>query len=248
MKIKKSIMMVLLALITSSAMAQKLKLIKFIPENKNPKETLGLTFSNKPNGTFYRLREDIKVKFLKPTPRTCNMEQIITGETEFGYYAMYRNSLGSSEYSFILTLYNEKADMFDEIDLNEVSDNYNCEIQDLRYENGRVYYNFACPSYSSGLNGACSSLYCLDITKKEVLWSTPYLTSNDIFIIYGDYIICGYGFTNEKDYLFLVRKKDGKVLSKVLLRSACQYIEVKDNRIYAIDHQENAYTFVISNK
>ena len=248
MKTKRLILMLFVAFVTSSAMSQKLKMVKFTPSVNNPIEQMGLTLVNKPNGTMYRLREDIQIKSLKPTPRTCNLEQFITEKTDFGYFALYRKELRADDYSFIVTLYNEKADMFDEIDLNEVSDNYNCELQDIRYEKGRLYYNFACPSYSSGLNGQCSSLYCLDIAKKQVLWKTPYLTSNDIFIIHGNYIICGYGFTGEKDYVFLVNKETGKVLSKVLIKSSPQYIEVKNGHIFVVDYNDNVYDFVIANK
>ncbi|MCI6160532.1 MAG: hypothetical protein PUH24_08790 [Prevotellaceae bacterium] len=246
MKMKKLMLMALSVVIASSATTQKLKLEKFIPSSKNPQYNLGLTFANKPNGIIFRLREERAVDFLKPAPKTCNMLQMITGTTEFGYYALYRKELGADDYSSILTLYNKKAGMFDEMDLNEVSGNFDCELQDLRYEDGRVYYNFACPSYSSELNGTCSSLYCLDIAKKKVLWKTPHLISNGIFIISGNCIVCGHGVTHGKDYIHLIDKATGKVLSKVLIRSASQYIEAKDGHIYVIDYQENGYDFVIT--
>ena len=248
MKTKRLILMLFVAFVTSSAMSQKLKMVKFMSSRNNPIGKIGLTMVNKPNGTMYRLREEIQVDYLKPSPRTRSLKQIITGKTDYGHFALYRKDLGATDYSFIVTLYDEKDDMYAEIDLNEVSDNYDCELQAIRYEKERLYYNFACPSYSSGLNGQCSSLYCFDIAKNKVIWKTPYLTSNDIFVIHGNYIICGYGFTGEKDYVFLVNKETGKVLSKVLIKSSPQYIEVKNGHIFVVDYNDNVYDFVIANK
>lgn len=205
----------------------------------------GLTGENKRNGFIYRLRKDISIPDLEKTLWTENLEQFITEETDFGYFALFRTPAGSNDFRFVVVIYDEDKRFIKEFDLNVMSNNYNCELQDIRYRDGFFYFNMACPGYSSGLNGACSSLYCLNIEEERIEWNTPYLVSNDIFIVHENYIISGYGFTDEPDFLYLIDRKTGKVLSKVKLKSAHEYIEVKKNVIYVTDYSGNVYQFTI---
>ncbi len=94
------------------------------------------------------------------------------------------------------------------------------EIQDVRYEGGTLYFNEACQSYSSGARGRCSSLVAVEPRAGRVLWRTPPLTSNNVFLVLPTYVVCGYGFTSEPDHLFVVRRTDGRVVHRTRLRSA----------------------------
>ncbi|MBI3200343.1 MAG: hypothetical protein HYZ29_02300 [Myxococcales bacterium] len=94
------------------------------------------------------------------------------------------------------------------------------ELQDARFAGDVVYFNEACQSYSSGAGGKCSSLVALDPYARKVLWRSPALTSNNRFKVYDKYIVTGYGFTAEPDFLFVIRRSDGKVMQKVGVPSA----------------------------
>jgi hypothetical protein len=94
------------------------------------------------------------------------------------------------------------------------------EIQDVRFSRDVVYFNEACQSYSSQAKGKCSSLVAFDPYARKVLWRTSPLVSNNRFKIYDKYIVTGYGFTAEPDFLFVVRRSDGKVMQKVGIPSA----------------------------
>lgn len=233
---------------SQQAYSQQLVQTKFSPNQGEESAILkkyGLTGNNKKNGFISRLREDASIASLEKTTWTENLEQFISEETEFGYFALFRTPLGSDEYRFIVVLYDEDKKFIKEFDLNALLKNYNCELQDIRYHDGFLYYNLACPSYSSGLKGACSSLYCLNIEEEKVEWNTPYLVSNNIFVVYKDYIVSGYGFTAEPDFVYLINRKTGKILSKVKLKTAHEYIEVKDNVIYVSDYSSNVYQFIV---
>jgi hypothetical protein len=107
------------------------------------------------------------------------------------------------------------------------------EVQDARLDGNTVYFNEACQSYSREAKGKCSSLVALDPVAKKVLWRTPSLTSNSRILVLEKYIVSGYGFTAEDDYLFVVRKKDGKVMQKISLPQAAEDIIDADNALVA---------------
>lgn len=92
------------------------------------------------------------------------------------------------------------------------------EVQDVRYVEepggGTLYFNEACQSYSSEAGGACSSLVALDPFAKKVLWRTGSRVSNNAFVVVGKYIVAAYGFTGESASVRVVRRIDGKVMSR----------------------------------
>ncbi|MEM6291762.1 MAG: hypothetical protein AAGA54_10870 [Myxococcota bacterium] len=100
------------------------------------------------------------------------------------------------------------------------------EVQDVRLDDGTLYFNEACQSYASESGGRCSSLVALDPAANAVLWRTKSLVSNNRFFIADDYVVAGYGFTAEPDNLFVVRRSDGKVMQKIRLPKAHENIEL----------------------
>ena len=108
-----------------------------------------------------------------------------------------------------------------ELALNEVMSRPDqLEVQDIRLADGVLYFNEACQSYSSGANGKCSALVAVDPRARKVMWRTPPLTSNGRFRIRGCYIIAGYGFTAEPDWLHLVDRGSGAVMQKLFVSSS----------------------------
>lgn len=243
----------LLSLGTQMADAQCLTLKKKYTGSWNGER---MSHVNKPNGSMYRLREELQCPDLPFTPmvenNTSEMIQIISERIDTGWMALYRNELGADTYKFLVLFYNNDKVAERCIDLCEVSNTYNCEVQDIRWdaETHYLYFNMACPSYSDMIDGKGSKLFCYDVEKETMVWSTPYLTSNDIFIIHKDYVFCGYGFTNEKDYVFMVDKMTGKIYSKILLSSAHQNLEVKTidgkDYLYLMDYNEYLYIYNIN--
>lgn len=94
------------------------------------------------------------------------------------------------------------------------------EVQDARLFADVVYFNEACQSYSREAGGKCSSLVAFDPFARKVLWRTPPLTSNNRLLVYDKYIVSGYGFTAEPDFLFVIRRSDGKIMQKESIPSA----------------------------
>lgn len=252
--------MIALLMMGASAQAQCLTLKKKYPAKAWQGEKV--SYLNKPNGTYYsRLREEIHATDLPLIPRIENAEQkkeLIIAEHidggEIGWLALYRNEMLAPTYDFIVVLYNENKEPMASIDLCEISNTYNCEVQDIRYDadNYLLFFNMACPSYSSEIGGKGSKLFCYHVGKEEMVWSTPYLTSNDILIFNDKYVFCSYGFTREKDYLFMIDKFTGKIYSKLPMDSDVEYIELQEKNgkelLYAIDYRESLYVYNINDQ
>ena len=76
-------------------------------------------------------------------------------------------------------------------------------------------------------------LFAYDLEREELLWRSADQTYNTMnFLIKGDVIICGYGFTAEKDYLYQIDKKTGEVLAQTELKKMPDLLVEQDGKLY----------------
>jgi hypothetical protein len=100
-------------------------------------------------------------------------------------------------------------------------------------ENGILYVSNYHMTYSKDTNYKNAYLTAIDTKSNKVLWRTDSLVSNSRnFLIKGNYIISGYGFTSEDDYLFIINKGSGNPLSKLKVKSSPDFIIEKGSKIY----------------
>ena len=181
-----------------------------------------------------------------------DLEQYISERIDIGWLALYRRSAGDQNYKFIVKIYNKDEKPLYTIDLGQVSGNNYCEVQDVRWDNDthNLLFNMACPSYSSQINGKGSKLHCYNPECHEMVWSTDWLTSNDIFILDSRFVFCSYGFTSEKKFLYMLDKFTGKVYSKLPFTYAIQYLELQTEQngreyLYVTDYNDHLYKFYV---
>ena len=73
----------------------------------------------------------------------------------------------------------------------------------------------------------------IDLEDYHVIWKTAPLTCNSLsFEVIGDAICCGYGFTAEDDFLYILDKKTGMVQESIPLKTAADYIYRQDDILY----------------
>lgn len=73
----------------------------------------------------------------------------------------------------------------------------------------------------------------IDLEDYHVIWKTRPLICNSLsFEVIGDAIVCGYGFTNESDFLYILDKKTGMVQEIIPLTTAADYIYRQDDILY----------------
>ena len=211
-----------------------------------------LTLKNKPNGIIYRMRVDKQNEYLPRGEEAKDLEQYISERIDIGWLALYRRSSGSTEYKFIVKIYDKDEKLLYTIDLGKVSGNDYCEVQDVRWDpdNHNLLFNMACPSYSSQINGKGSKLHCYNPERRQMVWSTDWLYSNDIFILDSRFVFCSYGFTSEKKFLFMLDKLTGQVYSKLPFTYAIQYLELQTDQngreyLYAVDYNDRLFKFYV---
>lgn len=247
----KRIILSFMTMLTMCATVQAQRLVSVKNYGANWQRNM-ITLKNKPNGTIYRLRVEKQNEYLPRGEEAKDLEQFISERIDIGWLALYRRSAGDQNYKFIVKIYDKDEKPLYTIDLGQVSDNNYCEVQDVRWDpdNHNLLFNMACPSYSSGVNGKGSKLHCYNPERREMVWSTDWLTSNDIFILDSKFVFCSYGFTGEKKFLFMLDKLTGKVYSKLPFTYSVQYLELQTETngreyLYVTDYNDHLYKFYV---
>lgn len=100
---------------------------------------------------------------------------------------------------------------------------------------GHNTYAYSCPHNAY--------ITAIDMTDYHVIWKTEPLTCNAAsFVIIDNDIICGYGFTDEDDYLKIVDMKTGAVTKEIPIRTKAEHIIKKDDKLYVRTYNMN-YVF-----
>ena len=247
----KRIILSLVTMLIMCATAQAQRLVSVKNYGANWQKNM-ITLKNKPNGTIYRLRVEKQNEYLPRGEEAKDLEQFISERIDIGWLALYRRSAGDQNYKFIVKIYDKDEKPLYTIDLGQVSDNNYCEVQDVRWDNDthNLLFNMACPSYASGVNGKGSKLHCYNPERREMVWSTDWLTSNDIFILDSKFVFCSYGFTSEKKFLFMLDKYTGKIYSKLPFTYKVEYLELQTEQngreyLYAMDYNDHLFKFYV---
>ncbi len=109
----------------------------------------------------------------------------------------------------------------------------NMRVNWAKIEGGVLYVSHAHSTYAYSSKGMNAYITAIMLDSKEVIWrSKPLVCNSQNFLIEGDVIITGYGFTKEKDYIHLLDKYTGKVLKSIKIKSAASLFVKKGGRLY----------------
>ena len=76
-------------------------------------------------------------------------------------------------------------------------------------------------------------MFAYDLENNKLLWRSGDQTCNTMnFIVKKDVIICGYGFTSEKDYLYQLNLHTGEVIASLELKKQPDLLVPQDNMLY----------------
>ena len=117
------------------------------------------------------------------------------------------------------------------------------KIQFAIIEGNILFVAHGCNTYSDGTGYQTGYISAIDLNTDEIIWTTRPMTCNSEFAISGNSIICGYGFSHEPDYLYIVDKYSGQRVKRTSLRTAAENIAVKGKKVYV--HCYN-YNYVFS--
>lgn len=98
---------------------------------------------------------------------------------------------------------------------------------------GVLYVANAHRTYASSSHGLNAYLTAIDLKRRRVLWRNgPLLANGTTFEVVGNLVVSGYGFTAEPDFLYLIDRRDGKVIQRLALPSAPEYIVRQGRQIF----------------
>lgn len=226
--------------------SQQVKLTQLSREALNGRSgyaELGLRGDNKATGTEARLREGVSGQMPQRVPYEIEgLYVMIADSTADGWFVLYRTPLDqwtskNENPRYFAALYSLDGARKWGRPLNPVlSAPKHLEIQDARYEGGKLYFNEACQSYSAEAGGRCSSLVRMDAATGAVDWRTSPLVSNNMFLLRGPYVVTGYGFTREPDHLYVLDRETGRTLTRVPVDSAPSYLEFRGDDLWVVTY------------
>jgi outer membrane protein assembly factor BamB len=102
-----------------------------------------------------------------------------------------------------------------------------------REVDGVLYVSNGHLTYASATNGRNAYLSAIDLGRRKLLWRSPALVANArTFVVAGDLIVAGYGFTAEPDFLYLLDRRTGKVLDRLPVPSAPEIVKLRGERLH----------------
>jgi outer membrane protein assembly factor BamB len=115
-----------------------------------------------------------------------------------------------------------------------------------REEAGTLYLINDAGGYAKDWRGENGYLTAIDTATGKLLWRSAPLTANSRTLeLVGEAVVCGYGFTNEPDFLFVLDRRTGRVLQKIPLTSAADYLFRKGDRLY-VRCYDTDYVFAVT--
>ena len=86
-------------------------------------------------------------------------------------------------------------------------------------------------------------MFAYDLKNEKLLWRSADQSYNSMnFVVEGDVLICGYGFTAEPDYLYQINRNTGEIIDRLLLKKMPDLIVEQDGKLYV---QTYSYNYVI---
>ncbi len=110
---------------------------------------------------------------------------------------------------------------------------------------GILYVSHFHMTYAKSSGGMNGYITAIDLASGKLLWrSRPLVCNSHSFVISEDAIICGYGFTAEDDFMFVLDRHTGKVVSTTKVKSGPERIAMGDGVLYVRTYNTD-YKFLL---
>jgi len=114
-------------------------------------------------------------------------------------------------------------------------------------EENTLYFAYSHATYAASSMGYNAYIAALDLPTNRLLWQSAPLTDNARnFLIKGDAIVTGYGFTNESRFIHILNKGDGRVVNSLQVRNDPEFFVEKDGKLYVRTYDTD-YVFQFTN-
>lgn len=86
-------------------------------------------------------------------------------------------------------------------------------------------------------------MFAYDLEQDKLLWRSADQSYNSMnFVVKGDVILCGYGFTAEDDYLYQINRNTGEILDRLELKKMPDLLVEQEGKLYVHTY---SYDYVI---
>jgi hypothetical protein len=107
------------------------------------------------------------------------------------------------------------------------------EIQWADVRDGVLYVATGHRTYARSSRGKNAFLSALGLKTGRLLWrSDPLVANANNFLLRDGYIISGYGFTAEKDFLYVLERATGRTVARVPLKKSPSYLVEKNGKLF----------------
>lgn len=220
-----------------------------------------LTFNNlKVNRKIYPERRPPYYKSLhKSIPKYLNQGSIQQHITDSNYHILTYTNSGPNNFARYLAVLNADLDSVIKVidftqythadaDKRNHNDPFVFTQQSISWAkciHDTLYVSHHHRTYSDSSGGQNGYITCIDLKTMNVIWRSESLMSNaQTFVVWDDFVFCGYGFTKEPDYLYTLNRYTGEVMDQIMLKNAARYIVKKDDDLYVRTYDRN-YVFKI---
>jgi outer membrane protein assembly factor BamB len=106
------------------------------------------------------------------------------------------------------------------------------EVTWAREIDGVLYVENTHLTYATATRGRNAYISAIDLSTKKTLWRSPALVANArTFVVSRDLIVSGYGFTAERDFLYVLDRRTGRILDRLAVPSAPEIIKLRGDRL-----------------
>jgi hypothetical protein len=98
---------------------------------------------------------------------------------------------------------------------------------------GVLYASTGHRTYAASSKGKNAYITAIELSSGDILWQSAALVANaQNFVVHGEHIITGYGFSAEPDFLYVLEMSTGKTATTIPVKSGPSYIVEKDAKIW----------------
>lgn len=118
-------------------------------------------------------------------------------------------------------------------------------VQDATFAQLRGQTLYVCNgggSYARDVHGKKGFITAVDVSTAQILWRSDPLVCNSTFALSDDYLMTGYGFTDEPDFVYVLRAADGSMLAKAKVQTGPDTMTFRDGVLH-VETYAHRYDF-----
>jgi|LNFM01.1.fsa_nt_gb hypothetical protein len=150
---------------------------------------------------------------------------------EDGWFALYRGPANAARPvadAAVAVGYTSLGRRLFRVDLAAAVAGPTLEVTDARLDAASIYFVRSCHGYAREDRGRCGYVVALDVASGRVRWTTPPLVARGFITVVGErYLVVGYSFTSEPSFVSVLRKSDGRVMTRLAV-DVRGYLEAVD--------------------